>query len=469
MIPATCFRNKTVAVFGLGLTGRASARALAAGGAKVIVWDDNADACATARDEGLTVADFVADGLEGVDALLLSPGVPLTHPAPHAVVKAATSAGVEIIGDTEVLVRELAERFPETKLVAITGTNGKSTTTALIGHLLRHAGRAVQVGGNIGQAILGAEPPEPGSILVVEFSSYQIDLTPGLKPAVAILMNLSPDHLDRHGSMENYAAVKARIFARQGSGDCAVVGDDDHWSRAIGDALDGGQTVVRISGSHDLADGIATLDGRIRCFEAGARSELADISAVETLRGDHNGQNAAAAYAAVRALGLSRDEIVAGLSSFPGLAHRMEIVGRRGATVFVNDSKATNADAAARSLASFDRIYWIAGGRAKSGGIEPLAGLFPRVVKAYLIGEAAEQFAATLDGRVDHEICGVLEQAVARADADAARDAGGEAAVLLAPACASFDQYRSFEVRGDAFRRLVAGLEGVRVNEEVAA
>ena len=305
-----------------------------------------------------------------------SPGVPLTHPEPHWTVRKAQSAGTEIIGDTEVFARQLDGTGA--RVVAITGTNGKSTTTALIGHVLSAAGLDAHIGGNIGKAVFLLPPPTENMVYVLELSSYQIDLMPGLRPDVGILMNLSPDHLDRHGTMDHYASVKARMFAQQSSGQTAIVSVDDAWSKAIAGDIDTGAGLVRMSVEERLGDGVSADGGVIELKAGGVCKVTIDMAGKRALRGRHNWQNACAAVAAAHALGINADEIDAGLASFPGLEHRMEEIGRAGRVLFINDSKATNADAAAMALASFDRIYWIAGGLAKSGGIEGLADLFER-------------------------------------------------------------------------------------------
>ncbi|MCC2113747.1 MAG: UDP-N-acetylmuramoyl-L-alanine--D-glutamate ligase, partial [Hyphomicrobiales bacterium] len=346
--------------------------------------------------------------------------------------------------------------------------NGKSTTTALIGHLVASAGRSVSVGGNIGTAVLDLDPPSTGRVHVIECSSYQIDLAPSLDPSIGVLINLSADHLDRHGSMANYGAIKARLVAAATG--TAVIGVDDNSSAAVADRLEqAGRTVCRISNRRPLAEGVFVADGRVVAADNGASHTVAEIAGINSLRGIHNAQNAAAAVAVALALGLSPQEIARGLNSFPGLPHRMETVGRRGNVLFVNDSKATNADAAAWALAAYDTIYWIAGGKPKSGGIADLAGFFPKIRKAYLIGQAAEGFAATLEDKVPYAITGDLAGAVAAAAADARRDSAAEPVVLLSPACASFDQFPNFEARGEAFRAFVLALDGVVTAKEEAA
>jgi UDP-N-acetylmuramoylalanine--D-glutamate ligase len=462
VIPVTTLAGKKVAVFGLGGSGLVSASALLAGGADVVAYDDDAQSVAKANAAGIPTADLHDVDWSRIAALVLAPGVPLTHPEPHWIVALAHKAGVAVIGDIELFCRERATLAPNAPFVAITGTNGKSTTTALIAHLVASAGLDAQLGGNIGTAILSLQPPQAGRVHVIECSSYQIDLAPSLDPSVGILINLSEDHLDRHGSMAHYAEVKERLVAGVPSNGTAVVGVDDDWCRTIADRLaQAGKRVVRISVHRELSDGIYVADGRILRGTASGVILIAELGGIGSLRGQHNAQNAACAAAAALALGLEPPAIQAGLRSFPGLAHRMEELGRRGAVLYVNDSKATNADSAAQALACFSDIFWIAGGKPKTGGIESLRGFFPRIRKAYLIGEAADEFAATLSPGVPHEIDGTLDKALAAATRDAEASTVAEPVVLLSPACASFDQYRNFEVRGDAFRELVRALPGL--------
>ena len=459
MFPAHTFRNKRVGLFGLARSGLACAEALRLGGAEVFAWDD---ADAAARAAQLPVADLRGVDFSTLDSLVLSPGVPLTHPEPHWTVAKARAAGIEIIGDTEVFQREVAGTGA--RIVAITGTNGKSTTTALIGHIFKSLGCDVDVGGNIGTAVFLMRPPVKGRIYVLELSSFQIDLMPGLKPDVGILTNLTPDHLDRHGSMENYATVKARMFAKQDEGNAALIGVDDEWCVAIALEIKNKSTVRPVSVVHDLEDGISAPDGILRDCRNGREVAQLDLRAMPALKGVHNWQNACMAYGAARALGLSVADIEMAMRSFPGLAHRMQEVGRLGQVPFINDSKATNADAAAKALASFNNIFWIAGGIAKAGGIKPLAPFFGRIEKAYLIGEAAEEFSKTLSGKVPFELCGTLDKAVVAAARDAANSKPEDAVVLLSPACASFDHYRNFEIRGDAFVKHVSELPGIAMS-----
>jgi UDP-N-acetylmuramoylalanine--D-glutamate ligase len=462
MIALTAFAGRTLAVFGLGTSGLATCRALKAGGAEVVACDDEPRKAAEAAAAGFALADLRRIDWSRVTALVLSPGVPLTHPAPHWSVGLARNAAVEVIGDIELYCRQRRAVAPDAPFIAITGTNGKSTTTALIAHVLDAAGFGAERGGNIGTAILSLEPPHRGHAHVIECSSYQIDLAPSLDPSVGILLNVSPDHLDRHGSLREYAAIKERLVMGVQPGGTPIVGVDDNWGQAAADRIERtGRRVVRVSVRRPLPDGLYVEAERVMRAAGGTARAVAHIGGIGSLRGLHNAQNAACAVGAALAVGLSEEAIQRGLISFPGLAHRMEQVGRKGNVLFVNDSKATNADAAARALASFTDIFWIAGGKAKTGGIASLAGFFPRIRKAYLIGEAADEFAATLDGQVPHAVVGTLDRAVALAAQDAGAAGLAEPVVLLSPACASFDQYPNFEVRGTAFRDLVLALPGV--------
>jgi UDP-N-acetylmuramoylalanine--D-glutamate ligase len=462
VIPVTTFAGKKVAVFGLAGSGLATASALLAGGADVVGWDDSPDRIAHAATAGIPVANLGEFDWSKIAALVLAPGVPFTHPAPHWSVGLARANAVEVIGDIELFCRERRAHAPDAPFVAVTGTNGKSTTTALIAHICAQAGFDVQLGGNIGTPILSLAPPQAGRVHVIECSSFQIDLAPSIDPSIGILINLTEDHLDRHGTMASYAAVKERLIAGIREDGTAIVGVDDNWCQAIADrAGRAGRRVVRVSVRHPLAYGIYMEGGRILEATGGTAQEVAQLGNIGSLRGRHNAQNAACAVAAALALGVDGRVIQAGLRSFPGLAHRMEEVGRKERVLFINDSKATNADSAAQALACFDNIFWIAGGKPKTGGIESLSAYFPRIRKAYLIGAAAKEFAATLDGKVDHITAGTLDRAVEEAARDAVASGLDHPVVLLSPACASFDQFESFEARGAAFRNLVRKLPGV--------
>ena len=459
MIPITEYAGKDVAVYGLGRSGLSAAKALKAGGARVHAWDDNEQTRAKAEAAGIALSDINKRDWQTFAALVLSPGIPYKFPQPHRLVRMAEMTGVPVIGDMELFARAV-QALPERarpKIVAITGTNGKSTTTALIGHILKQAGRDARVGGNIGTGVLDLAALHSNAIYVLEMSSYQLDLVKSLRCDVAVFMNVSPDHLDRHGGMDGYQAAKMRIFQNQTDKDVAVIGFDDVYSQsiAIGLSARGPQKVVQISSTYTLGKGISAVDGRLYDNQSGKAEFVGKLDECPALIGRHNYQNAAAAYAACRALGLDPATIMAGLRSFPGLAHRMEAVGEIDGIGFINDSRATNAQAAEQALRSFKNIYWIAGGVPKAEGIAPLASLFPNVTKAYLIGQAEDVFAATLNGKVPAQVCGALERAVDAAfrDAKAAGEPG--AVILLSPACASQDQFRDYEHRGDVFRSLV--------------
>jgi UDP-N-acetylmuramoylalanine--D-glutamate ligase len=461
MFAASTFKDKRVAMFGLARSGISCALALQEGGATVYAWDDSEPAQDKARVDGVTVTNLHTVDFKSLHALVLSPGVPLTHPEPHWTVVKAKAAGVEIIGDTEVFARQVQDTGA--KIIAITGTNGKSTTTALIGHVLKQAGLDVDVGGNIGNAVFNLRSPARGLHYVLELSSFQIDLMPGLSPDIGILTNLTPDHLDRHGDMDHYASVKARMFAKQRDGQTALVGVDDTWGVAIADSLHNGADLRRISVVNNLRDGICAPDGILRDMRNGETIAQLDLRDLPALRGRHNWQNACMAYGAATALGVSIPNILKAMQSFPGLAHRMQKVAELGNVSFVNDSKATNADAAEKALTSYDNIFWIAGGLAKAGGIESLRPYFGRVKKAYLIGVSAPELSKELDGDVAIVMADTIARAVQLAAADASASGLPNAAVLLSPACASFDQYKNFEVRGDDFVNVVSRLPNIKM------
>ncbi|MFU0503085.1 UDP-N-acetylmuramoyl-L-alanine--D-glutamate ligase [Pseudaminobacter sp. NGMCC 1.201702] len=461
MVPARSLSGRHVALFGLGDSGIATARALIEGGAKVLAWDDNPESVANAETHGIATGDLRQADWSGFSSFVLSPGVPLTHPKPHWTVELARSAGVEVIGDVELFSRERRAGAPDAPFIAITGTNGKSTTTALTAHIIKASGRDAQMGGNIGRAVMTLDPPETTRNYIVECSSYQIDLAPSINPTAGILLNLTPDHLDRHGTMQHYASIKERLVA---GSETAIIGVDDIYCAQIADRLEkAGKDVIRISKRLPLTDGYFADGTDLMEARHGRYSRIAFLEGIGSLRGQHNAQNALAAVTACLRIGLDLGEIQSGLESFPGLAHRMEQVGRRDHVLFINDSKATNADAAAPALSSFNRIYWIAGGLPKEGGIEPLRPFFPRIAKAYLIGEAAPVFSATLGEAVPYEISGTLEAAIEHAASDAAQDDADEAVVLLSPACASFDQFKNFEVRGEAFRQAVRAIDRMKL------
>ena len=462
MIPVTVFAGKKVAVFGLGKSGLLSAGALVKGGADVVAYDDSEKMCADAASAGLGVQNLREIDWSEIAALVLAPGVPLTHPTPHWTVQLAQKAGVEVIGDIELFCREREKSGADCPLIAITGTNGKSTTTALTAHLIASAGFDAQMGGNIGVPVLALEPFMQNRVYVLEVSSYQIDLAPSLRATVGILLNVTEDHLDRHGTIENYAALKTLLPASVEKGGTAVIAVDDRWTRSAADRIErAGHKVVRVSTTGQLRDGYFAEGTRIMRADNGKAHPAVQLAGIGSLRGLHNAQNAACAVAACAAIGIDLPTIQKGLVRFPGLAHRMQQIGRKGSILYVNDSKATNADSAAKALGSFNDIFWIAGGKPKTGGIASLAEFFARIRKAYLIGEAAEDFAHTLEGKVPYEIVGVMSAAVDAATRDAEASALKEPVILLSPACASFDQYPNFEVRGKAFADLVRAVPGV--------
>ena len=449
MIRLPDMAGRRFVVLGLGRTGLSAGHALIESGAEALLWDDSEAARATAVAEGLPIADPKDMDWNGVDALVLSPGIPHSFPEPHPVAAAAQAAGRPVICDIELFARA---HLPAT-LVGITGTNGKSTTTALIGHLLERTGRPAAVGGNLGTGVLALPMMDAAGTYVLELSSYQLERVPSLAPDIAVLLNISPDHLDRHGGLEGYVAAKRRLLESLSHDGRAVIGVDDEICREI--AGEFGARAVPVSVAEPVDGGaFVTEDGRLVDTIDGPALEVADLGAARALPGEHNWQNAAAAYSVARLLGLPRSDIVNGLMDFGGLAHRQERVGEIDGVVFINDSKATNADAAARALTCYENIHWIAGGRAKAGGIDGLAPYFSRIAAAYLIGEAEESFARTLEGRVAVSRCGTLDRAVNEAfeAARAGRSDDRTGLVLLSPAAASFDQFRSFEARGEAFR-----------------
>ena len=464
MIPITEYAGRDVAVFGLGRTGLAAAKALRAGKARVHAWDDNEETRAKAEAAGIPLSDLNKRDWQSFAALVLSPGIPYRFPQPHRLVRLAQMTNVPVVGDMELFARAV-QSLPERarpKVIGITGTNGKSTTTALIGHILKECGMDARVGGNIGTGVLDMAPLHANAVYVLELSSYQLDLVKSLHCDVAVMLNVSPDHLDRHGGMKGYIEAKRRVFLNQQPQDTAVIAVDDTITQTL--AMDlttrGGVRVSQVSSEFALGRGVSAVNGKIYDTLMGNAVRVGDLDEAPTLPGRHNCQNAAAAYAACRALGLEPQRIFDAIKTFPGLAHRMEQVGEIDGVRFVNDSKATNAQAAEQALRAYPKVYWIAGGVAKAEGIEPLAPLFGRVEKAYLIGEAAEVFSKTLQGKAAHEVSGTLDEAVAHAYQDARASGDENPIILLSPACASFDQFKDFEARGDAFRHIVQDMGG---------
>jgi len=461
VVEVTSYGGERVAVFGLGKSGLSAARALVAGGAEVCAWDDDAARRADAASSEVPLSDLYAESWEQFSALVLSPGIPLHFPDPHPLVVRARHASCEIIGDIELFARER----PAGKIAAITGTNGKSTTTVLAGHLLEASGMTVAVGGNVGVPILDL-PPVPGDgAYVIELSSYQIDLAPSLAADVAVLLNLSPDHLDRHGGMAGYVASKKQLLDRQLPNQVSIVGMDDAESRTIYEGIkqSGHARTVAISATGAPDADVFVRDGILHdCTDDIVNPQpLADLHQALDLKGSHNWQNAAAAYAVARSLGCAPDAAASALLSFPGLEHRMEEIGDVAGVRFVNDSKATNPDAATRALSCYENIFWIAGGQEKEGGFQALQPLFPRIAHAFLIGESAESLAEALDGQVATTVSGDLESAVPEAHAMALSLNRPSSVILLSPACASFDQFKDFEARGNRFKELVRALSAL--------
>ncbi|PHR92108.1 MAG: UDP-N-acetylmuramoyl-L-alanine--D-glutamate ligase [Robiginitomaculum sp.] len=474
MIEALTFKGDTIAVFGLGRSGISAALSLQAGGAKVWAWDDNEQTRNTASAHGVKLADLTSADWSEIDALVLSPGVPHELPETHWSAKCAKDADVPIICDIEIFAREVMARAPERrpKIIAITGTNGKSTTTTLIGHILSQCGRDAQVGGNIGRGVLDLDSMHDNAFYVLELSSYQLERTYSLKPNASVFLNLTPDHLDRHGDMKGYEAAKARIFDNQTREDAAIIGVDGPEGKSACTRLiaKNNRRVLPISGRRSLGRGVCVIKGKLYNVMDKRCEMIVDLTKAVGLDGEHNWQNAAAAFAAVRALGLDAKAIGRAILSFPGLEHRMENIGSVGSAKYVNDSKATNADAVAQALKSYDNIYWIAGGVAKEGGIESLTPYFKNINRAYLIGDAAPDFMATLkDKKIPAKISGELRMAIMCATRDALASKAKNPVILLSPACASFDQFKNFEIRGDEFRKLALEIVSIYDRERANA
>ncbi|CUH76083.1 UDP-N-acetylmuramoyl-L-alanine--D-glutamate ligase [Tropicibacter naphthalenivorans] len=458
MIPVSGFEGAVVGVLGLGRSGLSAARALREGGAQVLVWDDNIAARERATDEGFEARDL-RRAMDEMACLVVSPGIPHLYPEPNPVIAAALDAGVPVDNDIGLFFRslgagwEMYDRAP--KVIAVTGSNGKSTTSALLHHILTSSGRESQLAGNIGRGVLDIDPPGDGGMIVLELSSYQTELARALTPDVAVFTNLSPDHLDRHAGLGGYFAAKRRLFA-EGGPDRAVIGVDEPEGRFLAGQLSEGRSddrVIRISSGRKLLGPgwyVFARKGFLAEWRKGRQVASIDLREISGLPGAHNHQNACAAYAACRSLGLAPRDIEAALRSFAGLPHRSQLIAEANGVRYVNDSKATNVDSALKALQAFDKIRWVCGGLMKEGGLGGLAAGLPHVTKAYVIGREPEAFALQLPG-VEADICGDMATAVARAMADAQP---GEV-VLLAPAAASFDQYDNFELRGQDFTRNV--------------
>ncbi len=467
MIEAWGHAGERVGVLGLGRSGLSAARALQAGGATPICWDDGAPARERAEAEGFALHDLtLPQSFDDISTLIVSPGIPHLYPQPHPAIAAALAAGVPVDNDIGLFFRSIAtdawdsfDRAP--RIVAVTGSNGKSTTSALIAHILEEAGRPVQLAGNIGRGVMDIDPPEDGGVVVLELSSYQTELARALTPDIAVFTNLSPDHLDRHGGMGGYFAAKRRLFS-EGGPDRAVIGVDEDEGMFLAGQLasaPGDDRVIRVSVRSKLTGpgwGVFARKGQLSEYRKGRQIGTWDLRDVRGLPGAHNHQNACCAWAVARTLGLGPKTIGAALCSFAGLPHRSQIVAEANGVAFVNDSKATNVEAAARALSAFTRVRWICGGLEKEGGFDGLRGATESVLKAYVIGREADGFAMRLGPDLPSEVCGTMAHAVARAAAEA--EPGDT--VLLAPAAASFDQYDNFERRGEDFAAEVARVLG---------
>lgn len=454
MIDTSKYNGKTLAIFGLGKAGASATKTLSTGGAKIIAWDENADSVAKLQSQNLNnviFSDLKTHNWENIDALILSPGVPLTNPKPHWVVEIAKAQSCPIICDIEVLYN----CKNSAKFIGITGTNGKSTTTSLISHILQEANVASDVGGNLGFPALELKDLGENSVYVIEMSSYQLDLIKKTHFDISILLNITPDHIDRHGSLQGYINAKKHIYDQQ-SDDVAIISvDDEHCAKIYSELTsnDKIKNIIAISVEEKLAKGISIIDDVL--YDNFFSDSAVELPEFTKLAGKHNAQNIAASYAAARSLGIPSNEIIKHILTFAGLAHRMQYVCEKNGVKYINDSKATNAEAAAKALGTFDNIYWIAGGVAKDGGIEPLLEFFPKIKKAYLIGQAQSKFAQTLKGKVDFVESETIENAAKQACEDALASGG---VVLLSPACASFDQWPNFEARGNAFCDIIKSI-----------
>ncbi len=454
MIIPSSFKGQTVAVLGLGRSGRSVVKSLLKAGADVLAWDDQEGAREVAREQGIPLKDLNVLEWEDVDCLILSPGIPHQYPAPHPAVARAQIAGLRPLGDLEVL----CQTQRQARYMGITGTNGKSTTTTLMAHILKESGASVEVGGNLGIPVMELNPLKEEGTYVLEVSSYQLEISPSLHFNVGILLNITPDHLERHGGMEGYIAAKKLVYRNATAEDTLVISVDDLPCLTIYEALkaSGKMKLLPISTCKVLSEGLYVKEGIL--YEQSR--PLLNLKEFERLKGQHNWQNIAAAYGALRSVGLEADRIARGIASFPGLAHRQQEVAQYKNVRFVNDSKATNAEATAKALACYQgaSLYCLLGGRPKEGGIVSLSPYFHALSHAFLYGEAASSFSLTLEGRVPYTLCETLKEATEKAAEMAFKDLRQDAVVLLSPACASFDQFRDFEARGESFCQYVEGL-----------
>lgn len=457
--------GKPVLVFGLGVSGLSLVKALVKAGVGVVAGDDNPQSLQAMEGLGIEILDLSAEHeFSRFAFVILSPGVPLTHPQPHAVVVAARQAGVEIIGDIELFHRYA----PRCRTIGVTGTNGKSTTVSLIYHILKACGIKADLGGNIGRPVFDLNIRSKNYVAVLELSSFQIDLCPTFRPDISVILNLSPDHIDRHGTMENYAEVKgcvceiSRDMKDKGT---VVIASDDEYCQKILDRARGYnlRDVIEVSTVQKPQGGVYIQDNILFDHTDAVLLEVGNMQEISSLKGVHNHQNAACAYAAARACGLAPEEIFAAMKTFPGLQHRQFLVRTMNGVAYVNDSKATNAAATAMALGCHNNIYWIVGGRKKKTGLQGLEGFFTHIKHAFLIGESADDFSTWFDQYgIEYTKSITLQAAVSQAHYMAQENRGqpgGAGVVLLSPACASFDQFKSFEDRGNVFIKLVEELE----------
>jgi UDP-N-acetylmuramoylalanine--D-glutamate ligase len=458
MITPLCYKDKKVAVIGLGRSGQSVSQALMKAGSQVLAWDDQEEARKSAEKLGIPLLDPVQIEWESIDKLILSPGVPHHYPAPHPLVARAQLEGLRPLGDMEIL----CESQKDARYIGVTGTNGKSTTTSLIGHILKESGTKVEVGGNLGIPVLELNPLDKEGIYVLEVSSYQLETSPSLHFNVSILLNITPDHLDRHGGMEGYIAAKKLIYRNSTPQDTLVISVDDPHCLTIYENLKASSKVklLPISTCKVLSEGVFVKDGTL--YEKS--KPVQDLKKLERLRGQHNWQNIAAVYGALRSMGFDSESIIQGIETFPGLVHRQQVVTQFMNLTFINDSKATNAEAVAKALVCYQDspIYWLLGGRAKEGGIDSLKPYFKSIEHAFLFGEAASSFALTLKGHVPFTQVGTMQEAIEKATQMAVEKGKKNSVVLLSPACASFDQFRDFAARGDAFCQTVRDLVKVQ-------
>lgn len=470
MIDLSAFKDqlngRTVAVYGLGLSGLSVVEAFVAYDIPCHFWDDNDTNIEKAKKIGGKAIPFHEDDMANYAFLVLSPGIPFTHPSPHPVVTKAQEAGLEIICDVEFFYRALKATDLNHSIIGITGTNGKSTTTALIGHILKDNDVPSAVGGNIGKAVMSLDMPEKNGWIVLEISSFQLDLCRQFRPDIGVLINMVPDHLDRHGDMDGYVRAKTRMF--QNGTSVAVIGVDNKVTRDVAEKLDDEDSrverIIPVSIKNEVPKGVYDDDGQLidTAFQDEAVA-IGKFSEATHLPGLHNRQNIIVGYAAARCVGLNPEKIIASIQRFDGLPHRLFLTTTINGISYINDSKATNIDSAKRALACFKKIYWIIGGRPKTDGLEGAEEYLERIRHAFLIGEASDDFAKWFEKRgIDFTMCGTLEKAVDEAHEMAQSERGepgGAGTVLLSPACASFDQYKSFEERGDHFVHLVQNLQ----------